>query len=94
MRKHNGMQRGKHMSVDVMDVVDRTESLQFRILQELPRSLRDVINNASNRVTTQDLFITWSHYVNQEKTEKELIDWVRNKDVYEDLLSSWGRKMS
>jgi len=77
-----------------MEDVSNKEDLQFRILQELPRSLRDVINNASNRVTTQDLFITWSHYVNQEKTEKELIDWVRNKDVYEDLLSSWGRKMS
>jgi len=82
------------MSADVMEDVSNKEDLQFRILQELPRSLRDVINNASNRVTTQDLFITWSHYVNQEKTEKELIDWVRNKDVYEDLLSSWGRKMS
>ena len=88
------MQRDKHMSADVMEDVSNKEDLQFRILQELPRSLRDVINNASNRVTTQDLFITWSHYVNQEKTEKELIDWVRNKDVYEDLLSSWGRKMS
>jgi len=82
------------MSVDVMEDVSNKENLQFRIFQELPRSLRDAINNASNRITTQDLFVAFSYYVNRKKTEKELIDWIRNKDVYEDLLSSWGRKMS